>query len=59
MNRYEPTPDERNALIARGWRIDEDGWWFHCPPRTERGLTYREAVKQADKEGRRLKDHSE
>ena len=46
MNRYRPTQVEIDALTARGWGIDSDGYWF--PPGLGYGRTYREAIKEAD-----------
>jgi hypothetical protein len=49
MSRYLPTPEERAALEAQGWSVDDEGWWM---PATEcgTGRTYREAVRE---QGRR------
>jgi len=49
MNRYKPTAEEiaaLAALVARGWRHDNDGWWW---PADECGYgrTYREAMKES------------
>ena len=46
LNRYKPTQPEIDALKARGWSMDSDGYWF--PPGLGWGRTYREAVKEAD-----------
>ena len=47
MNRYIPTDDERAALVALGWYVDDEDWWW--PPGSGGcgyGKTYREAIRE-------------
>ena len=44
MNRYKPTMEERAWLLAEGWDVDDDGWWWNGDNLL--GLTYREAVRE-------------
>lgn len=51
MPRYKPTDEETEALKAKGWTVDNEGWWW---PVGELGYgrTYKEAVKEQDKRDR-------
>lgn len=57
-----PTKAETDALIARGWRVDDDGWWWWGTfdyPYSFLGRTYREAVATSDKMDREKRKQAE